>query len=124
MSPRITTVDKIKTFIISKQVKDESDIGRLVSFIFPPTFQILLVCYFANNLTLASEQLSQSLFHSNWIKESKKFKAAMKLFMENSKKPLKISAFGMFHINLENFLRIINSAYSLYAVLKKINSKV
>jgi 7tm Odorant receptor len=88
------------------------------------TLQILLPCYFANNLTLASEQLSMSLFHSNWTNESKKFKTAMKLLVENSKKPLRISAFGVFNMNLENFLRITNSAYSLYAVLKKINTKV
>jgi 7tm Odorant receptor len=88
------------------------------------TLQILLHCYFANNLTLASERLSASLFHSNWTNESKKFKTAMKLFMENSKKPLKIAAFGVFHVNLDIFLRIMNSVYSLYAVLKEINSKV
>jgi diketogulonate reductase-like aldo/keto reductase len=88
------------------------------------TIRVLLTCYFANNLTLASEKLSMTLFHSNWTKESKKFKTAMKLFMENSKKPMKISAFGVFNINLENFLRIINSAYSLYAVLKQMNTKV
>jgi 7tm Odorant receptor len=105
-------------------VKDETIVGRLFSFMLTTTLQILLPCYFANNLTLASEKLCLTLFHSAWTKESKKFKTAMKLFMENSKKPLRIAAFEIFHVNLENFLRIMNSAYSLYVVLKNISLKV
>lgn len=44
------------------------------------------------------------------------------IFMENTKKDVKISAFGLFHVNLATFGTIINSAYSFFAVLKQFNN--
>lgn len=81
-------------------------------------FEILWPCLSGTLLTLASDSLSSSLFHSDWSGESKEFKTAMIIFMENAKKSKKISAFGIFELSLENFLKIVNSAYSLYAVVK------
>lgn len=40
--------------------------------------------------------------------------------MENFKGAVKISAFGVVHVDLQTFGRIINSAFSLYAVLKSL----
>jgi odorant receptor len=85
------------------------------------TTQVFLPCYFGNDLLIASEKLSTALFHSNWIEKSMKHKKAMIIFLENSKKPIKITAFGMVHIDFGTFSNICNSAYSLYAVLKKVN---
>lgn len=50
------------------------------------------------------------------------FKTSMKVFMEEGKNPVKISAYKVFDLSLENFTKIINFAYSLYAVLKRVNS--
>lgn len=83
--------------------------------------QILLPCYFGNEMIIASEKLSTSLFHSDWMNESREFRMAMKIFMENAKIPIKLSAVGIFQLSLDNFLKIINSAYSLYAVLKNVD---
>lgn len=80
--------------------------------------QILLPCYAGTLLIIANENLPVDLFHSNWAGESKEFKMAMRIFMENAKKTVKISAFGIFDLSLENFVRIMNSTYTLYAVLK------
>lgn len=86
----------------------------------PMTLQILLPCYFGNEMMVASEKLSTSLFHSDWINKSDAFKKAMKIFMENAKRPLKLSSFGVFDLTLDNFLKVINSTYSLYAVMKNV----
>jgi odorant receptor len=87
----------------------------------PMTLEIFLPCYFGNELSLASSKLSTSLFHSNWFSVDAKLKAVVKIVMENSK-VLKISAFGVFEANLLTFARIVNSAYSLFAILKRLNS--
>lgn len=84
---------------------------------------MLLPCYISSELTVASEKLSMSLFHTEWTKESREFKKSMKIFMENAKKPMKIFVLKIFELNLENFVKIINSAYSLFAVLRKIDIK-
>lgn len=96
--------------------------GRLSSYMIPMTLQILMPCYFGSEMMLASEKMSMSLFHSDWTRESMEFKIAMKIFMENTKRPMKLSAFGVFELTMENFLKIINSAYSLFAVLKNVNA--
>jgi odorant receptor len=99
------------------QVKDKRLYWILTAYLMSMVLQIFLPCYYGNELSAASEKLSLSVFDSSWNEESEEFKTAMKIFMENTKKPLKISALGTFHLNLENFLKIMNSAYSVSAVL-------
>lgn len=82
---------------------------------------IFLPCYFGNELSLASAKLSTALFHSNWVNGEVKMMNSVKIFMENTKKDLKITAYGLFTANLETFTGIANSAYSLFAVLKQVN---
>lgn len=84
------------------------------------TLQIFLPCYFGNEILISSQHLSMDLFHSDWTSKSHKFKIAMKLFMENAKRPIKITAFGIFEVNLATFTSICNSAFSLYAVFKNV----
>ena len=86
----------------------------------PMVLEIFLPCYYGNELSVASSKLSTALFHSNWIQGDKKLKSLVKIFLENSKKDIKISAFGVFDVNLVTFNKIGNSAYSLFAVLKRL----
>jgi 7tm Odorant receptor len=95
---------------------------KLFTYLIPIIVEMLMPCYVGNDLTLAIKKLPESLFHSNWTDESKEFKKTMVIFMENTKKSIKVSAFGVFELSLENFLKIINSAYSLYAVFKTLKS--
>lgn len=88
------------------------------------TCEILFPCLFGSEIIVASEKLSSSLMHSQWLDQSESFKANVKILMEYMKKPIKLSAVGVFDVNLENFMKICNSAYSLFAVFKKINAKV
>jgi hypothetical protein len=83
--------------------------------------EIFLPCFFSGELLIASSKLSSSLFHSNWMNQGKSTKQTMKIFMENSKREMKMMAFGVFELNLSNFLKVINSAFSLFAVLKSLN---
>lgn len=77
-----------------------------------------LPCYFGQHVEDTYDQLSTSFYESNWINQSESFKKLMRVMMENLRKPEKVSAFGVFTVNLENFKNAMNSAFSLYAVLK------
>ncbi|CRK88695.1 CLUMA_CG002371, isoform A [Clunio marinus] len=93
----------------------------MFTYMVPMILEIFLPCYYGNEILLASQKLSTSLFHSDWIQEDKKFKTAMKMILENTKNPIKIAAAqGVFPVNLVTFLRIMNSAFSVYAVLQSI----
>ncbi|CRK88696.1 CLUMA_CG002372, isoform A [Clunio marinus] len=90
-------------------------------YMMPMILEIFIPCYFGNEILLASQKLSTSLFHSDWIQEDKNFKTALKMVLENTKNPIKIAAAqGVFPVSLVTFLRIINSAFSVYAVLQSI----
>jgi odorant receptor len=86
-------------------------------------FEIFLPCYFGNELSHASSKLSTAVFHSNWIEEELSYKKSLIVLMENLKKDMKITAFGIIDVNLETFKNAVQSAYSLHAVLKNLNSK-
>jgi odorant receptor len=131
---------------------------RTLAYATTMLIQIFLPCYFGNELSLASDKISISLFYSCWISkdvdnkrltkivlkkpetsskrskkllsinppssrqhnDDKRFKTAVKIFMENSKKCLKVRAVNLFIMNYESFISICNFAYSLYAVFKKV----
>lgn len=84
--------------------------------------QIFLPCFYANELEIATRKLSTNLFHSEWIYRGKPFKKAMKIVMENLKREIKFSAFGLIKVNLGTFTTVCNFAYSLYAVFQRVNN--
>lgn len=86
----------------------------------PMALEIFLPCYFGTVLSVTSSELSTAFFHSNWINESESFKKLSKMFFENAKSDMKITALGVFDVNLTTFNSILNSAYSLFAVLKRV----
>lgn len=87
----------------------------------PMVLEIFLPCYFGNDLLIASSKLSTALFHSKWINGNARLTKIATIFMESTKKDLKITALGLFNINLPTFTGIMNSAYSFFAVLKTVN---
>lgn len=62
----------------------------------------------------------RNFFHTDWFRENSKYKKTSIIFMEVLKKPVKISVAGVFDVNLTTFTKICKSAYSLFAVFKKI----
>lgn len=99
--------------------KNLSNFIASITYLIPISLQTFNPSYYGNEVTNSSDKISLALFHSNWYKQSKKFKVAMKMLMENTKRSIVINAGrGLFPVNLNSFLSIINSAYSMYAVLQ------
>jgi hypothetical protein len=94
---------------------------KLVFYLFPITYQIYLPCHYGTQVHDMSEKLSTALFHSNWYKGDKNSRGLVKMFMEFAKKPIQIQAMGIFVVNVENFMTICKSAYSLFAVCQKVD---
>lgn len=83
--------------------------------------EILLPCYFGQELVTASSKLSNAMFHSASMNGSFD-RHNVKLFMENTKKDLEVSAVGLFKLNIETFGSICIMAYRLFAVLNNVNN--
>lgn len=82
--------------------------------------EISLPCYFGQQLSTASSELSNAMFHAPWMNGDLD-KQTVKLFMENTKKDLEVTAFGLFKLNIETFGSICIMAYRLFAVLNNVN---
>lgn len=102
--------------------KNPGDFVKLASFLFPIFFGIFLPFYYGNRVEFESEKLSASFFDSAWYDEEKDYKIYGKIFMEAMKKPIKLSIFKIFDVNLKTFGRICNATYSLFALFKHINN--
>lgn len=94
---------------------------NLAIYMVPMMFQIFLPCYYGNEIILKSKNLSNDYFHSDWFNESRKSRNSAKIMMEFVKKPVKIRVIGIFDVDLTTFMRICNSAYTLFAVFKRIS---
>lgn len=99
-------------------VEKISQVGVIFSYLTPMVLQIFMPCYFGQMLCDAFDRLNTSLYRSAWFVKDEKFKLSMKIVMENFNKRVNISTFGVFDVDLQTFTRIVNTAFSLYAVLE------
>lgn len=95
---------------------------KVLAYLGPMIFEIWLPSFFGSEIEAVSEKLSTSLFHSPWVNQNKKFKLDMLIIMEKIKRPIKMSIFATFDLNLATFTQICRTAYSLFAVCKNMGA--
>lgn len=87
------------------------------------TFEIFLPCHVGEELIVASSvNLMDAIGHSHWPerKLNLKTRKAMLIFMESLKQPIEITFFNLIEMNLQTFVGIIDSAYSLYCIVSQL----
>lgn len=80
--------------------------------------QLFVPCYYATLLFYKSNNLTNALFHSNWLKQSLIFKRMMIIFLQAVHRPITIVAGRMFTLNLTTFLSV---RYIYYYYLEQHN---
>lgn len=111
-------------YISNMQVSPTQDLAKFsqrFTYMLPMVLQIFLPCYFGNEVYLASRNLSMSIFHSNWLHGSKKYRNALKIFITNAKKPIVIVSAKIFVLTLGSFVSICQITYKFYALLQSMN---
>lgn len=93
-------------------------LGRLFAFLLHMLSVSFVSCYYGSIITECSNKISDSIIASDWMYESKDYRQLVKIAMECSKKPIKLTAAGVFYVNLESYLSICNSAYSLFCLCR------
>ncbi|KAG5684585.1 hypothetical protein PVAND_013810 [Polypedilum vanderplanki] len=79
-------------------------------------FQLVIPCYYGEKITEMSNKISQTVAHSEWMLEGKKYQQSIIIMIEFFNKPMKITSFGLFDINMENYGRVCEWAYSLFTL--------
>ncbi|XP_065359766.1 odorant receptor 59a-like [Calliphora vicina] len=78
--------------------------------------EILPPCYYGTIMEFEFQNLSYSLFSTNWMDQDVTFKKNLRIFAEQAKKPLYVMAW-LVRINMTSFLYACKNAYSLFAVV-------
>lgn len=80
----------------------------LLMYICCMTVQLAVACYCASGLTHHSKLVPFSIYNSNWIEMSPRFKKAMLIFVERALNPLEPMAGGLFIVGLPLFVSVSN----------------
>lgn len=99
-------------------VDDTRVMLRLFFYMIATSGQLSIPSYFGNEISFISDKLSTALFHSEWYDEEDKGNFLMLMIFLRRK--IQVTTFKIFQLDLGTFLRVCNSAYSLYAVFKNI----
>ncbi|XP_017487642.1 PREDICTED: odorant receptor 59a-like [Rhagoletis zephyria] len=83
--------------------------------------QIFPTCYYGTDFQLLFEKLHIEMYSSNWVEQTQKFRKHMILFCERSLKQHTAMAGGIVRIHLDTFVSTCKGAYSLLAVIMKMN---
>ncbi|XP_030388427.1 odorant receptor 46a-like [Scaptodrosophila lebanonensis] len=85
--------------------------------------QIFMICYAANEVTLESARLKHAIYKSNWQSWNQSNRKLCLLMMMRFDSPLHVRTINpTYSFSLAAFTSIVNSSYSYFALLKKVNS--
>jgi len=86
---------------------DEWNVIKVILYLCYSTstlLQILVPAYIGNEIEINSAGIRSAVYHSDWINVDKEYKKLCLIAMENMKKPIKLRAYSIFQIDLDNFL--------------------
>ncbi|XP_049306906.1 odorant receptor 59a-like [Bactrocera dorsalis] len=101
----------------------DSPFDRLffVVYLFAVPLEIFPICYYGTRFQLLFDKLHVEMFFSNWVEQTHKFRKHMILFCERSLKNQTATAGVIIRIHLDTFVSTCKTAYSLLAVIMKMN---
>ncbi|RZC37072.1 7tm 6 domain containing protein [Asbolus verrucosus] len=108
-------------FQLTVVVPLSSQFHALVCFATCITVQVFLYCWFGNEIEIKSSKLPYAIFECDWTDLSPEVKKNMLFFGMRLQKSLQVSAFGLFYLSLETFVKILRTAYSYFALLRQVN---
>ncbi|KAG5682925.1 hypothetical protein PVAND_012243 [Polypedilum vanderplanki] len=111
-------------YMINENTSRDTIIG-IFSFLVIMSCKFFIPCYLGSNIEYASQNFIKDIFYEvDWIKGDKNLRENLKITQECFKRPNKLMAVKIFHINLESFLRVMNFSFSAYALLNHINYSI
>ncbi|XP_030374232.1 odorant receptor 88a-like [Scaptodrosophila lebanonensis] len=93
----------------------------IIKYLLPTLGLVLFTfdqCWRGTQLEQASLKFQQALFAHNWYMGSKKYRKFIILWLTQSQRTMKISAYGLIDVNMVHFTDIMQLAYKLLAFLK------
>ncbi|XP_011050407.1 PREDICTED: odorant receptor Or1-like [Acromyrmex echinatior] len=80
--------------------------------------QILIYCWYGNEIKLKSIQFSDEIFGMDWITARQKVRENLIMIMNRSLIPIEFSS-AHITVNLDSFVKLLKMSYSIYNILKQ-----
>ncbi|XP_016961239.1 odorant receptor 94a [Drosophila biarmipes] len=93
----------------------------MLQFVSVMILQIFLPCYYGNEITVYANQLTNEVYHTDWLNCRPPIRKLLNSYMEHLKKPVTIRAGNFFAVGLPIFVKTINNAYSFFALLLNVS---
>ncbi|XP_051176493.1 odorant receptor Or1-like [Leptopilina boulardi] len=115
----------LSTYSVSQMPSSEfvGIIGQS-AYIIAMAYQILIYCWHGNELTLQNESLATAIYLGNWWKMNSRIKRDLQFIMIRTRKPLIITTRFLIKLTVETFMSIMQTSYSMYALLRRKNIEV
>ncbi|XP_068907642.1 odorant receptor Or1-like [Tenebrio molitor] len=84
--------------------------------------EIFLYCWFGNEVQIKSAQIPYAVFESDWTNAPLSDQKNVLIFVMNTQKPIKMSAFNLFYLTLDTYIKILRVSWSYFAVLSTVNA--
>ncbi|XP_011310373.1 uncharacterized protein [Fopius arisanus] len=124
--PQLISSTSLITFVgihvfVTKTVNlgDPSSAGVVVLTLFSSLIQLGVYCLAGNSIIVASDLTTFAAYNCQWYREDAAFKKKMSIFLSMSKKPMSISAIGLFELSCVTLKNVLTKSYSAMAVLQK-----
>ncbi|RZC37729.1 7tm 6 domain containing protein [Asbolus verrucosus] len=112
----------LSMFQLTVVVPFSSEFHSFISYSTAISVQVFMYCWFGNEIEVKSSKLPYAIFESDWTNLPPKIKKELLIFLIRVQQPLKMSAFGLFYLSLETFVKILRTSWSYFALLRQINS--
>ena len=90
-------------------------------YFFAMPMEIFPSCYYGTKMCMELGELTRALFDCNWQTQNMEFRQNLRIFVEQTLRPIHIEAGGMVRVNMSAFLASCKLAYSLYSVVMRLN---
>ncbi|KAH8311010.1 hypothetical protein KR044_003843, partial [Drosophila immigrans] len=95
--------------------------GATVVYIVGCTSQTFPFCYICNMLGEDVDQLTLTIFQSNWQGASRRYKSSLIYFLHKAQQPIRFTAGSIFEINLGTNISLAKFAFSVVTIVQQFN---
>jgi len=92
-----------------------------VSFIMAICMESFPCCMLCEHLIEDCVQVSDALFHSNWLTADRRYKSALLYFMHRVQQPIQFTAGAIFPISVQSNIAVAKFAFTIITIVKQMN---
>ncbi|XP_063994657.1 odorant receptor 13a-like [Diachasmimorpha longicaudata] len=107
-------------FSLEKELSngDLNEIMKNLFHIMALSGQTIVYCGYADRLTHQTSKISDAIYNSAWIDQSKKFRLMLLTMLMRAQKEYIYTSYGIITLNLQRVTRIANAAMGYFALLR------